>query len=95
MSLSPLDSFEVVLEKLEAKKAVGSAGSGVLRTFKEYEIRTGPYGPYIYKTTLKNRLFASLPKDINVEALTDTDAAVLYKAGLDAKKKFAGQNLKK
>ena len=93
MSLSPLDSFEAVLEKLEAKKA--GSGSGVLRTFKEYEIRTGPYGPYIYKTTLKNRLFASLPKDINVEALTDTDAAVLYKAGLEAKKKFAGKNLKK
>jgi DNA topoisomerase I len=95
MSLSPLDSFDVVLEKLEAKKAGGSAGSGVLKTFKEYEIRTGPYGPYIYKTTLKNRLFASLPKDIKVDALTDTDAAVLYKAGLEAKKKFAGKNLKK
>jgi len=90
MSLSPLDTFEVILEKLEAKKATGSGGSGgsgVLKTFKEYEIRTGPYGPYIYKTTLKNRLFASLPKDIKVDALTDTDAAVLYKAGLDAKKK--------
>jgi DNA topoisomerase-1 len=91
MSLSPLDSWDQVQEKLEAKKAAvssgSSGGSGVLRTFKEYEIRTGPYGPYIYKTTLKNRLFASLPKDIKVEALTDTDAAVLYKAGLDAKKK--------
>jgi DNA topoisomerase-1 len=95
MSLSPLDTFEMVLEKLEAKKAGSGSGSGVLKTFKEYEIRTGPYGPYIYKTTLKNRLFASLPKDIKVEALTDTDAAVLYKAGLDAKKKFAGKNLKK
>ena len=93
MSLSPLDDWPIVLEKLEAKKA--GAGSGVLKTFKEYEIRTGPYGPYIYKTTLKNRLFASLPKDIKVEALTDTDAAVLYKAGLEAKKKFAGKNLKK
>ena len=93
LSLSPQDTFEVVLEKLEAKKAAG--GSGVLKTFKEYEIRTGPYGPYIYKTTLKNRLFASLPKDIKVEGLTENDAAALYKAGLESKKKFGGKNLKK
>jgi len=85
LSLSPQDTFEVVLEKLEAKKAAG--GSGVLKTFKEYEIRTGPYGPYIYKTTLKNRLFASLPKDIKIDGLTEADAATLYKAGLESKKK--------
>jgi topoisomerase IA-like protein len=89
LSLSPQDTWASVQEKL------GSAGgSGVLRTFKEYEIRTGPYGPYIYKTTLKTRVFASLPKDIKVEGLTDADAATLYKAGLEAKK-AARKNLKK
>jgi DNA topoisomerase-1 len=93
VSLSPQDTIETVIAKLEAKK--GGGGGGVLRTFKEYEIRTGPYGPYIYKTTLKNRLFASLPKDIKIEELTEVDAGVLYKAGLEAKKKFAGKNLKK
>jgi topoisomerase IA-like protein len=86
-----LDTLETIVEKLEAKK---DAPSGILKTFKEYEIRTGAYGPYIYKTTLKNRLFASLPKDIKVEGLTDADAATLYKAGLDAKKAFK-KNLKK
>jgi topoisomerase IA-like protein len=82
LSVGPLDTLETIAEKLEAKKE-----TGILKTFKEYEIRTGAYGPYIYKTTLKNRLFASLPKDIKVEGLTDADAATLYKAGLEAKKK--------
>jgi DNA topoisomerase-1 len=91
LSIGPLDTLETIVEKLEAKK---DAPSGILKTFKEYEIRTGAYGPYIYKTTLKNRLFASLPKDIKVEGLTDADAATLYKAGLDAKKAFK-KNLKK
>jgi DNA topoisomerase-1 len=91
LSLSPQDTWASVQEKLEEKAA---GGAGVLRTFKEYEIRTGPYGPYIYKTTLKNRLFASLPKDIKVDVLTDADAATLYKAGLEAKK-AARKNLKK
>jgi DNA topoisomerase-1 len=84
LSVGPLDTLEIIVEKLELKKEMPS---NVLKTFKEYEIRTGAYGPYIYKTTLKNRLFASLPKDIQVEGLTDADAAVLYKAGLESKKK--------
>jgi DNA topoisomerase-1 len=91
LSLSPQDTWEIIQEKLEGK---AGAPSGVLRTFKEYEIRTGPYGPYIYKTTLKTRVFASLPKDIKVDALTEADAATLYKAGLEAKK-AARKNLKK
>jgi len=91
LSLSPQDTWTSIQEKLEEKAA---APSGVLRTFKEYEIRTGPYGPYIYKTTLKTRVFASLPKDIKVDALTEADAATLYKAGLEAKK-AARKNLKK
>jgi DNA topoisomerase-1 len=91
LSVGPLDTLDTIVEKLEAKKEVPS---GILKTFKEYEIRTGAYGPYIYKTTLKNRLFASLPKDIKVEGLTDADAATLYKAGLEAKKAFK-KNLKK
>jgi len=91
LSLSPQDTWASIQEKLEGKAA---GGSGVLRAFKEYEIRTGPYGPYIYKTTLKTRVFASLPKDIKVEGLTDADAATLYKAGLEAKK-AARKNLKK
>jgi len=91
LSVGPLDTLETIVEKLEAKK---ETPSGILKTFKEYEIRTGAYGPYIYKTTLKTRLFASLPKDIKVEGLTDADAATLYKAGLEAKKSFK-KNLKK
>jgi DNA topoisomerase-1 len=89
LSLSPQDTWETIQEKLE-----GKAESGVLRTFKEYEIRSGAYGPYIYKTTLKTRVFASLPKDIKVDALTEADAATLYKSGLEAKKAFK-KNLKK
>jgi DNA topoisomerase-1 len=84
VSISATDSWPEIETKLNEKAA---KPSGILKTFKDYEIRTGAYGPYIFKPALKTKLFASIPKDTKIEDLTEADAATLYKAGLEAKKK--------
>lgn len=84
VSISVTDTWPEIETKLNEKAA---KPSGVLKTFKDYEIRTGTYGPYIFKPALKTKLFASIPKDTKIEDLTEADAAALYKAGLEAKKK--------
>jgi len=75
------EPLEQTIERLEAKK-----GSGPLKTFKEYIIRTGQYGPYIMKTSLKKAKFVSLPKGITPENLTEKEVEALYKLGLESKK---------
>ena len=75
------EPLEQTIERLEAKK-----GGGPLKTFKEYVIRTGQYGPYIMKTSLKKAKFVSLPKGINPENLTEKEVEALYKLGLESKK---------
>jgi topoisomerase IA-like protein len=70
--------------RLEAKRA---GGAGVI--FKEFVIRTGPYGPYIMKTTLKKPQFVSLPKGVDPNSLKETEVAALYKLGLEEKKRNA------
>jgi topoisomerase IA-like protein len=77
------------IERLEAKQ---EGGTGVIK-FKEYVIKTGQYGPYIMKTSLKTSSlkkpqFVSLPKGINGESLTEKEVEALYKSGLDSKKKW-------
>uniref|UniRef100_A0A6C0K0S6 DNA topoisomerase n=1 Tax=viral metagenome TaxID=1070528 RepID=A0A6C0K0S6_9ZZZZ len=84
VSISATDSWPEIETKLNEK---ASKPSGILKTFKDYEIRTGAYGPYIFKPSLKTKLFASIPKDTKIEDLTEADAAMLYKASLEAKKK--------
>jgi topoisomerase IA-like protein len=75
------EPLEQTIERLEAKK-----GAGPLKTFKEYVIRTGQYGPYIMKTSLKKAKFVSLPKGINPTTLTEKEVEALYKLGLESKK---------
>lgn len=84
LSVKPTDSLDEIKEKLTLKVA---SESGSLKTFKEYEIRNGPYGPYILKTTLKKRQFVSVPKGITVDTLSEADVAALYKSGLESKSK--------
>jgi DNA topoisomerase-1 len=82
LSITTEDTWATIQAKLEAK-----GDGGVLKATKEYEFRTGPYGPYMYKTALKKRVFVSVPKDTPIQHLSDAEAEALYKAGLEAKKK--------
>ena len=78
------ESFEKTIERLDAKK---NGENGIIKSFKQYVIRTGPYGPYIMKITLKKPQFISLPKGIDVVALTEKEVEGLYQIGLNTKKK--------
>jgi len=75
------EPVEETIKRLEAK-----GQSGAVKEFKEYVIRTGPYGPYIMKTSLKKAKFVSLPKGIDVTALNEKDVEALYRLGLESKK---------
>jgi DNA topoisomerase-1 len=87
LSVSAEDTWETIQAKLEAK---GDAGP--VRVMKEFEFRKGPYGLYMFKPTLKKKLFVTVPAGTPVEHLTETEAAALYKAGLDAKKRRPQKN---
>jgi DNA topoisomerase-1 len=79
------EPIEETIRRLEAKQAGGAAGA--IQTFKEFSIRTGPYGPYIMKPSLKKPQFVSLPKGIDPHSLKETEVASLYKLGLEEKKR--------
>jgi topoisomerase IA-like protein len=79
--------LDAVAAAATAAAAAGTPTTGVLRTFKDYEIKHGPYGPYIYKPALKKRQFVSLPKHLKPEDLKESEVAELYKKGLEAKKR--------
>jgi topoisomerase IA-like protein len=76
------EELEKTIERFNAKKDAKKT------TFKEYEIRTGQYGPYIMKTTLKKPQFVSVPKGINIDTLTEKDVEALYKAGITKKQEI-------
>ena len=82
LSITTEDTWATIQTKLETK-----GDGGVLKVMKEYEFKSGPYGPYMYKTALKKRVFVSVPKDTPLQHLSDAEAEALYKAGLEAKKK--------
>jgi DNA topoisomerase-1 len=79
------EPIEETVRRLEAKQAGGAAGA--IQTFKEFSIRTGPYGPYIMKPSLKKPQFVSLPKGVDPQSLKETEVAALYKLGLEEKKR--------
>ena len=80
------EELDKTIERFEAKQ---NGGANIIKQFKEYVIRTGQYGPYIMKTSLKKAQFVSLPKGLNGATLTEKEVEALYKAGLDTKKKWS------
>jgi DNA topoisomerase-1 len=86
------EELEKTVERLEAKQ---NGGAGVIKQFKEYVVRTGQYGPYIMKTSLKKAQFVSLPKGVDTSTLTEKEVDAYYKTGLEAKKKWAATDKKK
>jgi DNA topoisomerase-1 len=83
------EELDKIIERFEAKQ---NGGANIIKQFKEYVIRTGQYGPYIMKTSLKKAQFVSLPKGLDASSLpnlTEKEVEVLYKTGLESKKKWA------
>jgi hypothetical protein len=44
----------------------------------------------MFKTSLKTKIFVSIPPTIDIKKLTAEEADALYKNGVEAKKKFKG-----
>ena len=92
LSVKADESLDSIKERLTAKTTVvaGATGAttGPLKTFKDYVIRSGPYGPYILKPALKKPQFVSVPKTVTIDTLTESEVAALYTQGLAAKKRF-------
>jgi DNA topoisomerase-1 len=76
-----MEPLEEIIKRLDAKLAVKKT------EFKEYTVRIGEYSPYIIKKGLKKPRFISIPKEIDISALTHKDVEGLYKMGLDKKYK--------
>jgi topoisomerase IA-like protein len=89
LSVKSDESLESIKERLTAKTTEGATtATGPLKTFKDYVIRSGPYGPYILKPALKKPQFVSVPKTVTIDTLTESEVAALYTQGLAAKKRF-------
>lgn len=86
------EELEKTIERFVTKQ---NGGTGILKKFKEYVIRTGQYGPYIMKTSLKKPQFVPLPKGIETVNLTEKEVETLYKSGLDLKKKWSAEKVDK
>lgn len=80
------ENIDKTIDRLEVKQ--GGGGKNIIKEYKEYVIRNGPYGPYIMKTNIKKAQFISLQKDVDPNNLTEKDVEALYKAGLESKKKW-------
>jgi DNA topoisomerase I len=82
------EELEKIIERLEIKQKQKSEGNGVIQTFKNYVIRSGPYGPYIVKTSIKKVQFVSVPKGVDASKLTESEVEGMYKLGLENKKNY-------
>lgn len=58
--------------------------------FGPYTFNKGQYGPYMYKTALKTKIFVSIPDSVNPRELTGEEADSLYKRSLEAKQSRGG-----
>jgi DNA topoisomerase-1 len=76
------DTRESVLAKLAAREA----GAADEVRVGAYTFRKGQYGPYMYKTALKQKVFVKVPESLDIKKLTAAQADELYKAGAEAAK---------
>ena len=88
-SISESDTFEEIVLKLN------NANNKIAKKFKEYEIRNGPYGPYIYKPALKKKVFVAIPKNTDIDTITEAEVNDIYMVGKDKKKRYIYKNKNK
>jgi len=76
------DSLENIIDKIKAKQE-GTKKIGV------YEIRNGPHGLYMFKSTVTgpSRKFVSVPATIDLETATEADLNAIFQEGLKQKAK--------
>lgn len=87
VKFAPNDTVESLAAKF-ASQAQGAAAAGPEPVkVGPFTFKTGPYGPYMYKTDLKTKKFVNVPPSIKPASLTVREADEIYKRGLEAKEK--------
>lgn len=105
VSVKAEDDLTAIIQKIKDKvKPVstgGGAGSDVAvvpaplgQTVGPFTFKTGPYGPYMYKTDLKTKKFVSVPPGTDPSKLTIREADEIYKKGLEDKAEKAKKGAK-
>jgi DNA topoisomerase-1 len=70
-----------IVGRIEAKTKAVAGG----RCVGPFEIRSGPYGLYMFKKDAVKKNFVSVPEGVDVGALTVAAATALFQAGLQSK----------
>jgi DNA topoisomerase-1 len=72
------------IAELASKPASGEAAVGILKQLGPYVFREGKDGMsrYMYKDGMKDRKFVTLPVGLDLEKITEKEAANVYKIGL-------------
>lgn len=82
------ETLEVIQERLTAKQKSTEGGEAAFeRKVGDFTIKRGPYGLYFFKHALKRAVFVKLPPTADAAAVTATDLAKHYSAGIAAKRK--------
>ena len=91
VNLGKEDDLDAIVLKIRAKQENPS------RTVGPFQIKTGPYGPYLMKAGLGKAKpqYVSIPKETNIDELTAQQAGEIFEAGLKAKASFKGKRFKK
>ena len=69
------DTLETIVQKFADKKKSSESQMRV----GPYIFKVGQYGPYMYKESLKKKVFVSIPATVNPKTLTEAEANALYK----------------
>ena len=77
ISCTAEDTLETIIEKF------GKQAS--LKTIGMFEIRSGPYGLYMFKTGVAKRAFVGVPKHVNLDTVTEEELIPIFQAGLKQK----------
>ena len=82
VNLVEADDLDSVVAKIQAKQ------ENPTRALGPFQIRTGPYGPYLMKSSTDKKAkpqYVSIPKETNIEEMTAQQAGEIFEAGLKAK----------
>jgi topoisomerase IA-like protein len=75
------EKLDDIIKRLDEK---GAAAAGA-RVVGGFEIRVGPYGPYMFKKDAVKKQFVSVPSGVDIDTLTVAAATAIFQAGLAAK----------